>query len=79
MDDGLTRRQHAIVQEARRAVAKTVQELADVDEVMALTVLAFVGGFADICSASSARVDLIALMNTQLGAAGLSLVHLARN
>jgi hypothetical protein len=79
MDAGLGDEEWRAVGEARRALAASLEKHFPPRLALHLVLVAYSGGFSDICLASSGRADLIAIVNQQLAQAGLEIVPVARN
>lgn len=77
----LSREYHRIVIEARGALRRTIAAMVldDAETARQLLAIALAGDFAGFIAASTARRDIVALVNQQLAGAGLELVETARN
>jgi hypothetical protein len=78
----LSREYHQVVTEARAAMRRTIATMVpdDVQVARQLLTVALVGGFAGfIASSTTARRDVLAIVNEQLAGAGLQIVERPRN
>jgi hypothetical protein len=77
--DELTREEHEDVVQARRALVQTINRAYPPRRANALSVVAAVGLFVDICKTSVGKAELLDVVNDQLRELGLQLTPTARH
>lgn len=80
-DDGLSRQDYQIIQEARGAMIASIveQTRGRRHDVIMLAAIACSGAFADVCTTMQLSAELVDLINRQIVHAGLRLVTVPPN